>query len=335
MVRASSLRVAGMLVTAWFVVLVGSPTSARSETIEFAVWFSDRDFYADHVRKWASEIDKRTEGRVKIKLHFSGALVAAKETVNAVRTGAAGGGTTSASFVAGLVRPVSYFEALFWIPGDPKIGLDTVRAVLEPSRALLEPRGLKLLFSFPSTGLVSNCSNGHIKAVADWKGKKVRAAGRWQGIQLRAVGASAVTLDPGEVYVALQNKTVDCILFLANLTLSSKVHEVAPHVTYWRDGANASMYYLNLALWNKISPADQKVMLQVSDEIVVEGAYKLKDQQEEALRELEKSGAKVYRATDAEISEMKKAMSPVWAELEKFTGAEGKPFADVIMPLQK
>ena len=288
MVRASSLRVAGMLVAAWFAVLVGSTTSARSETIEFAVWFSDRDFYADHVRKWASEIDKRTEGRVKIKLHFSGALVAAKETVNAVRTGAAGGGTTSASFVAGLVRPVSYFEALFWIPGDPKIGL-----------------------------------------------KKVRAAGRWQGIQLRAVGASAVTLDPGEVYVALQNKTVDCILFLANLTLSSKVHEVAPYVTYWRDGANASMYYLTLALWNKISPADQKVMLQVSDEIVVEGTYKLKDQQEEALRELEKSGAKVYRATDAEISEMKKAMSPVWAELEKFTGAEGKPFADAIMPLQK
>jgi TRAP-type C4-dicarboxylate transport system substrate-binding protein len=335
MVRASNLKTAGMLVVAWFVVLVGSPTSARSETIEFAVWFSDRDFYADHVRKWASEIDKRTDGRVKIKLHFSGALVAAKETVNAVRTGAAGGGTTSASFVAGLVRPVSYFEAMFWIPGDPKIGLETVRAVLEPSRALMEPRGLKLLFSFPSTGLVSNCSNGHVKAPSDWKGKKVRAAGRWQGVQLRAVGASAVTLDPGEVYVALQNKTVDCILFLANLTLSSKVYEVAPHITYWRDGANASMYYMNLALWNKISPADQKVILQVSDEIVAEGTYKLKDQQEEALKQLANGGAQVYRATDAEISAMRKAMSPVWAELEKFTGAEGKPFANVIMPLQK
>jgi TRAP-type C4-dicarboxylate transport system substrate-binding protein len=252
-----------------------------------------------------------------------------------VRTGAAGGGTTSASFVAGLVRPVSYFEALFWIPGDPKVALDTVGALLQPARTLMEPRGLKLLFAFPSTGLVSNCSNGHIKAADDWKGKKVRAAGRWQGIQLRAVGASAVTLDPGEVYVALQNKTVDCILFLANLTLSAKVHEVAPYVTYWRDGANASMYYLNLALWNKISPADQKLILQVSDEIVVEGTYKLKDQQEQALSDLEKGGAKVYRATDAEISLMRKAMSPVYAELEKFTGAEGKPFADVILPLQK
>src|SRR6185503_15293106 len=177
MICAPALRLARLLLAAGAIAIFAGLPGARAETFEFAVWFSDRDFYADHVRKWASEIEKRTEGRVKIKLHFSGALVAAKETVNAVRTGAAGGGTTSASFVAGLVRPVSYFEALFWIPGDPKIGLDTVRAVLEPSRALLEPRGLKLLFSFPSTGLVSNCSNGHIKAVADWKGKKVRAAG--------------------------------------------------------------------------------------------------------------------------------------------------------------
>jgi TRAP-type C4-dicarboxylate transport system substrate-binding protein len=335
MMRAIGLKTVGTLLAAWFSAFTCLPTSARAETIEFAVWFSDRDFYAEHIRKWASEIDKRTDGRVKIKLHFSGALVAARETVNAVRTGAAGGGTTSASFVSALARPVSYFEALFWIPGEPKVALETVAALLQPSRALMEPRGLKLLFSFPSTGLVSNCSNGHVKSPADWKGKKVRAAGRWQGIQLRAVGASAVTLDPGEVYLALQNKTVDCILFLANLTLSSKVHEVAPHITYWRDGANASMYYLNLALWNKISAADQKVILDVSNEIVIAGTHKLKDQQEEALRELEKGGAKVYRATDAEISEMRKAMSPVYAELEKFTGAEGKPFADVILPLQK
>ena len=325
---------AAMLMAAAIAGLATSTSAVRAETFEFAVWYSDRDFYAEHARNWAAEIEKRTQGRVKINLHFSGALVAAKETVNAVRTGAAGGGTTSASFVAGLVRPVSYFEALFWIPGDPKIALETVTKLLEPSRKLMEPRGLKLMFSFPSAGLVSNCSNGHIKSVADWKGKKVRSAGRWQGIQMQAVGASAVALDPGEVYVALQNKTVDCILFLANLTLSSKVYEVAPYVTFWRDGANASMYYLNMAQWNKVSPADQKVMLQVSDEIVTAATPRLVEQQEEALRELEKAGAKIYRATPAEISAMKKAMSPVWAELEKISGPDGKPFADAILPLQ-
>lgn len=334
MKSAAILRFAAMLASA-ITLFATFAAHARAETFEFAVWFSDRDFYADYVRLWASEIEKRTEGRVKMKLHFSGALVAAKETVSAVRTGAAGGGTTSASFVAGLARPVSYFEALFWIPGDPKIALETIHKLQEPTRKMMEARGLKLMFNFPSAGLVSNCSNGHIKAVSDWRGKKVRSAGRWQGVQLAAVGASAVALDPGEVYVALQQKTVDCILFLANLTLSSKVYEVAPYITYWRDGANSSMYYLNMAQWNKVLPTDQKIMLQVSDEVLTAGTQKMAEQQDEALKELEKAGAKVYRATPEEISAMRKAMSPVYADLEKFTGAEGKPFADAILPLQK
>jgi TRAP-type C4-dicarboxylate transport system substrate-binding protein len=328
-------RTAAMFALAATAVFAGSTGPIRAQTFEFAVWYSDRDFYAEHVRKWVSEVEKRTEGRVKIKLHFSGSLVPAKETVNAVRSGAVGGGTTSISFIAGLARPVSYMEPLLWIPADPKVATATMQKLLQPSRALLEKRGLKLIFTFPSAGLVTNCINGHIKKIADWKGKKVRAAGRWQGIQLRAVGAAPVAIDPGEVYIALQNKTVDCMMFLANLTLSSKVHEVAPYITYWRDGANASMYYLNLDQWSKISPADQKVMLEIGEEIVADAAPKLVQMQLDAIEELEKAGAKVYRATDQEISDMKKAMSAVWEDVNKVAGPEGKPFAEVILPLQK
>jgi TRAP-type C4-dicarboxylate transport system substrate-binding protein len=210
-----------------------------------------------------------------------------------------------------------------------------MQQLLQPSRTLLEKRGLKLMFTFPSAGLVTNCVSGFVKDAADFKGKKVRAAGRWQGIQLRAVGAAPVAIDPGEVYIALQNKTVDCMMFLANLTLSSKVYEVAPYITYWRDGANASMYYLNLDQWSKVSPGDQKIMLEVSDEIVVEGTPAIDKLQVEAVEDLKKNGAHVYMASDKEIADLKKAMSGVWKEVEEVAGAEGKPFADVILPLQK
>lgn len=335
MFHSAQLKSAVMLVAAAIVALSSSVTAVRAQTFEFAVWYSERDFYADHVRRWASEIEKRTQGRVKINLHFSGALVPAKETVNAVRTGAAGGGTTSISFVAGLVRPVSYMEPLFWIPLNPEVTVQTMEKLLEPSRKLLEQRGLKLMFTFPSGGLVSNCVSTHIKKVADWKGKKVRAAGRWQGIQLRAVGAAPVAIDPGEVYIAMQNKTVDCMMFLANLTLSSKVYEVAPYITFWRDGANASMYYLNLDQWNKVPPADQKIMLEVSNQVVADAAPKLAKMELDAADALDKAGAKVYCATDQEIADMKRAMAVVWTEVEKVAGSEGKPFADIILPLQK
>ncbi|MGE3645332.1 MAG: TRAP transporter substrate-binding protein [Beijerinckiaceae bacterium] len=314
--------------------LNASPAKA-AQTIDFAIWYSDRDFYAEHARKWAADIDKATEGRVKLKLHFSGSLVSAKETVNAVRSGAAGGGTTSISFLAGLFRPLSYMEPLLWVPADPKIGSETMLKIAPIARGMMQKRGLVLAFAFPSAGLVTNCVNGHVKSVSDWKGKKVRAAGRWQGIQLRALGAAPVAIDPGEVYIALQNKTVDCMMFLANLTLSAKIQEVAPYVTYWRDGANASAYYFNADVWNKIAPKDQQAILKVSDDLIRDTAPKLVQMQLDAVEALKKAGAKVHMATDAEISAFKQATKAVWDDVAKISGAAGKPIADIVMPLQK
>jgi TRAP-type C4-dicarboxylate transport system substrate-binding protein len=62
---------AAMLMAATIACLATSATAVRAETFEFAVWYSDRDFYAEHARNWATEIEKRTQGRVKINLHFS------------------------------------------------------------------------------------------------------------------------------------------------------------------------------------------------------------------------------------------------------------------------
>jgi hypothetical protein len=76
-------------------------------------------------------------------------------------------------------------------------------------------------------------------------------------------------------------------------------------------------------------------MIAVSDKMVSEAAPRLLQMQEDAIEALAKAGAKVYRASDAEISDMKKAMSVVWKDVEKVAGPEGKPFAEVILPLQK
>jgi TRAP-type C4-dicarboxylate transport system substrate-binding protein len=307
-----------------------SAEMARAETFEFAVWFSDRDFYADMVRHWSDEIQTRTQGRVKMNLHFSGSLVSAKETLSAVRDGAAGGGTTSISFLAGTVRELSYLEPIFWIPAKPAIATEMINDITPLARGLMEKRGLELLMALPSAGVITACGSDFIKTVPDWKSKKIRAAGRWQGVQLREVGAAPVAIDPGELYVALQNKTVDCTVFLANLALSGKIYEVAPYISYWRDGANSSFYYVNLDQWKKVSPQDQKTVLELSHKVFAEWTVKLVDMQETAAKELERAGAKVYYPSDAEIAATKKAMSGVWKQIDNLVCPSGKPFADLI-----
>lgn len=312
-----------------FAVLAATPALAQ-QTFEFAVWYSDRDYYAPMTSRWAKQIEEVTEGRVKMKLHFSGSLVPAKDTVAAVRNGSIGGGTTSISFLAGIVRELSYMEPFFWIPAEAKVGQEMMDKLTPPSRALMEQRGMALMFGLPSSGLITACRREHVKNVADWKGKKVRAAGRLQGLQLSAVGASPVAIDPGELYIALQSGTVDCTMFLANLALSGKIFEVAPNVTYWDDGANSSFYYVNLDQWKKVAPADQQKIYEMSDKLAKEWAVEQIGMQQQAAKELEKAGANVFYPTRAQIDEHKKAMSTVWAEIDKLVGPSGKVFSDVI-----
>ena len=309
--------------------LIPAPASAQ-QTFDFAVWYSDRDYYAPMTNAWAKKVEEVTDGRVKLKLHYSGSLVPAKDTVAAVRNGSVGGGTTSISFLAGIVRELSYMEPFFWIPAEAKVGQSMMDKLTPPSRELMEAKGMALMFGLPSSGLITACRKDHVKTVADWKGKKVRAAGRLQGMQLTAVGASPVAIDPGELYIALQNGTVDCTMFLANLALSGKIFEVAPNVTYWNDGANSSFYYMNLDQWKKVAPADQTKILEMSDALAKQWAVEQIGMQQQAAKDLEKAGANVFYPTRPQIEEHKKAMSTVWAEIDKLVGPSGKVFSDVI-----
>ena len=304
--------------------------AAAQQSFDFAVWYSDRDYYAPMTTNWAKKVEEITEGRVKIKLHYSGSLVPAKDTVAAVRNGSVGGGTTSISFLAGIVRELSYMEPFFWIPAEAKAGQEMMDKLTPPSRKLMEEKGMALMFALPSSGLRTACRKDHVKNVGDWKGKKVRAAGRLQGMQLSAVGASPVAIDPGELYIALQNGTVDCTMFLANLALSGKIYEVAPNVTYWNDGANSSFYYLNLDQWKKVSPADQAKIMEMSDKLAKDWAVEQITMQQQAAKDLEKAGANVFYPTRAQIDEHKKAMATVWPEIDKMVGASGKVFSDTI-----
>lgn len=326
-VRAG-LRAAGAV--ALGLTLLSSVAARAQQTFEFAVWYSDRDYYAPMTTKWAQQVEQATEGRVKVKLHYSGSLVPAKDTVSAVRNGAIGGGTTSISFLAPIVRELSYMEPFFWIPADAKVAQEMMDKLNGPTRELMEKRGMALMFALPSSGLITACGRNHIREVADWKGKKVRAAGRLQGLQLSAVSASPVAIDPGELYIALQNGTVDCTMFLANLALSGKIYEVAPNITYWNDGANSSFYYVNLEQWKKVSPADQKRIIEMSDKLAKEWAVEQIGMQQQAAKDLEKLGAKVFYPTREQIDQHRKAMSTVWAEIDKMVGAPGKLFSDVI-----
>ena len=190
--------------------LVASPASAAS--FDVSIFLNERDALADAYKFWAPEVEKRTQGRVQFKPSYSGALTSAVETLGAVRNGVVPVGLTAASFGSGAMPALGYLEAMGGLPNDADGMRKALDGVQQPLADMMQKYGVELMYTQPTFDLVVVCGGKHLKAVSDWPGTKVRAAGRWQSQQVLALGGAPTAIDPGEQYLALQNKTVDCAL---------------------------------------------------------------------------------------------------------------------------
>ena len=201
-----------------------------------------------------------------------------------------------------------------------------------PLADLLRKYGVELMFTQPTFELVVVCGGKHLKAVGDWPGTKVRAAGRWQSQQVLALGGAPTAIDPGEQYLALQNKTVDCALSVPNLVLSLKLHEVAPKLTALRQAVNLSLYVMNPRTWRSISadgPGDDRRGLGRGAAARDHPDAGVADK---GLADIKGLGSDIYVLSDAELKAMKEKMKPVFDKIAEGSGEAGKPFAEQLKP---
>ena len=307
-----------------------SPAGAAS--FDVAIFHTERDALAEAFKFWAAEIDKRTQGRVQFKPSYSGALTSAVETLGAVRNGVVPVGLTAASFSSGAMPALGYLEAVGGLPNDADQMRKAIDGVQQPLADLLRKYGVELMFTQPTFELVVVCGSKHLKAVGDWPGTKVRAAGRWQSQQVLTLGAAPTAIDPGEQYLALQNKTVDCALSVPNLVLSLKLHEVAPKLTALRQAVNLSILVMNPRTWRSISPQDQATIATVSTEARQHSIINMRAVADKGLADLKGLGSDVYALNDAELKAMKEKMKPVFDKIAEGSGEAGKSFAEQLKP---
>jgi TRAP-type C4-dicarboxylate transport system substrate-binding protein len=314
---------AALLAAVW-----ASPAGAQK--FDFTVFHPERNVWTETLKWWFAEVEKGTSGRVSFTPHYSGSLVNINETLKAIRDGAVPAGYVAAGAVSGQIPSFAYMEAMGGMPEGP----DQFVESLEKLRPVLEAEFLKqnveFLWGQPSPGLNVMCRDKHMKTIADWKGKKVRTAGRWQARQIAQLGASPVSMDPAEQYIALQNKTIDCALSVHVLAFSLKLHEVAPYVTELRMPVNLGMYIMNKGTWDKLSADDRAKIKSVGSEAVKRAAPYVNSQQTAALDQMKAQKAQAYTLSDKDLEDFRKAIRPVFDEMDGPGGDGGKQIKAIL-----
>ena len=323
------LRFSGCCLAVVFALFLCAPAWAQGK-IDLAVFHPEKNFWTPTLVWWIGEVEKATQGRVKIVPHFAGALVPLNETLKAVRDGSVPAGVLSAAAITGQIPAFAYLEAIGGMPAETGAFIEAVNSLRPVLETEFRKQGVEYLWSQGSGGLIVVCRDRHLKTPADWKNRKVRTAGRWQAEQLRAMGVSPVATDPSEQYIALQNRTIDCALSVNVLASALKLHEVAPRITQLRMPVNLTTYVINKSVHDKISAADRATMKKLSTEADKRSAEHLAKVEADAIGQMKSQRADIYSLSDQELRDLRTGIATSFAKMDAEGGETGKQIGSIL-----
>jgi TRAP-type C4-dicarboxylate transport system substrate-binding protein len=298
--------------------LLSRGASAQATTLKISHQFpggsaDEGDFRDRLCRKFAAEVEKRSNGALKAQVYAGSSLMKTNAQFSAMRKGAldmslyplpyAGGEVqeTNIGLMPGLIP--SYEVAAQWKTGD-------IGKILNQ---LLSEKGIVMVSWIFQAGGVASKPRA-IVAPEDAKGLKVRGGSREMDMVLKDAGASVLSLPSNEIYAAMQTGAMDAALTSSTSFISFRLEELAKHLTTGRGGAYWFMcepLMMSKQVFDKLPKAQQDIIMAVGAEMETFGTQGAKADDQAVATVYQKAGAKVY---DLDAATLKK-----WQDIARRT----------------
>ncbi len=215
----------------------GAEPRALALSHQFPAGTVDEGDFRDRLsRRFAKEVEKRTNGALKITVYPNSSLMKTNAQFSALRKGAldvglvplpyAGGEIAEASIglMPGLVQ--SYEQGATW--KSLPVGRDLT--------GVLYDKGIVILtWIWQAGGVVSRARP--IVEPEDAKGLKVRGGSREMDMVLKAAGAAVMSMPSDEIYANMQTGALDAAMTSSTSLISFRLEEVAKQLTTGRGKA--------------------------------------------------------------------------------------------------
>ena len=281
-------------------------------------------FWASHYHVFKYEVERKSNGRIKVELIWGGALGSPADRMKQVMMGQIQGADTAEGPIAQVFKPVQVFSIPYLFENEYQawrvIDGPFVKGLTEEMR---KKTGLRVLHWWESGGFKQwSNSKTRITSPADFNGLKLRVMPSpiFQKL-VSSLGGSPTPISFGELYGALKNKTVDGQNNALSLVNLFKFHQVQKYVTIDNHVYAVSAmvisdkFYLSLPQdLQKVIDSAQKYALAVN-----RGVSRYTDHM--AIDALKKVGMDVYKLTSQERAQFKaKAQAPVIKWLREEVG---------------
>ena len=247
--------------------LMPAPATAQAKPI---VWnlphiAAPTYYHTVNYQTWAAKVKEKTGGRMEVRVHPASSLYPGPELLPAVLDGRSEVGTVLAAYLTDVLLEMGPLELPFMTSN--MVEHKKAAMALRPFYTeMLAKKGLKLLSinTWPSQQMFSTAP---IRTVADWKGKKIRVYGADTANITRLLGGAPVNIAFGDVYTALEKRTVDGAMTSATNAEPMKFFEVAKFINYWYiAGASQEWLVANQKAWDALPKDLQQAVLEAVKE---------------------------------------------------------------------
>jgi len=270
---------------------------------------ANTDFRDQVARRFAQEVEKRTNGEVKFQIYAGASLYKPTQQFDALSSGsldmsvyplAYSGGklpATNLTLMPALIE--NYQQAYNWEK-------EPIGKWLED---YLDQHGVKIITWIWQAGGVAS-RDKPILLPEDVKGLKTRGAGKEIELMLQAAGASIATFPSTETYNAMQSGVVDALWTSSASLMSFRLQEVAKYVTTARDHTFWYMFepmLMSKATYDKLTPEQQKIVMDVG--------HSLEKYALDACKADDRKVADVFGKSGDKVSDMNAQQFAAWKKL--------------------
>jgi TRAP-type transport system periplasmic protein len=283
-------------------------------------------FQTENVQTFANDVDKASNGALKITLHPGGSLYKANEIKRAVQTGQAQAGEFILSGAANELPLLGVDSVPFLATSyaDARKLADISRPYLDKAMAA---QGMKLLFVSPWPGQ-SLYSLKPVASAADLKGTKMRAYNPATSKIAELGGTQPVTIQLAELPQALATGGVDNFLTSSASGVESKLYEQVKNLYTVNAWLPKNAIVVSQKAFDALDKGTQAVVVKAAAEAEARGWATSERKDGEFLKELVAKGVKVSPPSDALKRELLAVGSRMTTDWLKQAGADGQAIVD-------
>lgn len=308
-----------LTLTTLFLFSLGLVSIASAEiTLSYANFFPPTHIHSKLADEWSKEVEKRTDGKVKINYYPGGTLTKAKQTYDGVSEGIADIGMSVLAYSRGRFPVMAAVD----LPLGYKSGVQATTVANEVYNKF-KPREFRdvqpMFFHAHGPGLLFTTPKP-VTSLADIKGMKIRSTGNSAKL-VKALGGTPVAQSMPTCYQSLQKGVVDGSMHPMESNKGWKLAEVVKYGSDSQPVAYTTTFFvvMNKDKWAELDAESQKIITELNIEYAAKHGAAWDEADKAGLEFFLAQGGTMVKLTD--VDAWVQAAQPV---MEEYTNTVSK-----------